>query len=230
MPFSSLRFGQFCDFCPKVCFSASGSKRFKILPFSSGSLTPSIFFSVKSRVFLPFLLTKRAIQSFQGDLYEGTRMAKMDDLPGIRLIFKPLEDSGTLVRRTDEELLNALDSFVVVEREGQVIACAALFPFYEYKCGEVAAIAVSPDCRGQGQGDKLLDYIEKKASSIGLQSLFLLTTRTADWFVRRGFTECSIEDIPVERRKRINLSRGSKYYTKQLLPDTSGIRVDSMFA
>nr|XP_043632566.1 probable amino-acid acetyltransferase NAGS2, chloroplastic [Erigeron canadensis] len=164
------------------------------------------------------------------DLYEGTRMAKVDDLPGIRQIFKPLEDSGTLVRRTDEELLNTLDSFVVVEREGQIIACSALFPYYEEKCGEVAAIAVSPDCRGQGQGDKLLDYIEKKASSIGLQRLFLLTTRTADWFVRRGFSECSIEYIPEERRKRINLSRGSKYYMKQLLPDTSGIRVNSMFA
>ncbi|KAL4577519.1 hypothetical protein LXL04_013628 [Taraxacum kok-saghyz] len=164
------------------------------------------------------------------DLYEGTRMAKVDDLPGIRLIFKPLEDSGTLVKRTDEELLKALDSFVVVEREGQIIACSALFPFYKEKCGEVAAIAVSPDCRGQGQGDKLLDYIEKKASSIGLQRLFLLTTRTADWFVRRGFSECSIENIPEERRKRINLSRGSKYYMKQLLPDTSGIRFNSMFA
>ncbi|MFS7958079.1 hypothetical protein Hanom_Chr07g00673971 [Helianthus anomalus] len=43
MPFSSLRFGQFCDFRPKVCFSASGSKRFEILPFSFGSLTPFIF-------------------------------------------------------------------------------------------------------------------------------------------------------------------------------------------
>nr|GEU45470.1 probable amino-acid acetyltransferase NAGS1, chloroplastic isoform X1 [Tanacetum cinerariifolium] len=153
------------------------------------------------------------------DLYEGTRMGKVEDLPGIRQIFKPLEDSGTL-------LLNALDSFIVVEREGQIIACAALFPFYEDKCGEVAAIAVSPDCRGQGQGDKLLDYIEKKASSIGLQRLFLLTTRTADWFVRRGFSECSIDFIPEERRKRINLSRGSKYYMKELLPDTSGIRVN----
>ena len=43
-----------------------------------------------------------------------------------------------------------------MEREGQIIACAALFAFYEDECGEVAAIAVSPDCRGQGQGDKLL--------------------------------------------------------------------------
>ncbi|KAK2965537.1 hypothetical protein RJ640_030585 [Escallonia rubra] len=182
------------------------------------------------------------------DLYEGTRMAKVTDFSAIRQIIQPLEESGTLVRRTDEELLEALDSFIVVEREGHIIACAALFPFYEEKCGEVAAIAVSPDCRGQGQGDKLLvtiavwtpfthciaiellaDYIEKKASSIGLQQLFLLTTRTADWFVRRGFSECSIESIPDERRKKINLSRRSKYYMKKLLPDMSGIRVDSMF-
>lgn len=46
-----------------------------------------------------------------------------------------------------------------MERDGQIIACAALFPFFEEKCGEVAAIAVSPDCRGQGQGYKLLGMI-----------------------------------------------------------------------
>ncbi|KAJ4914147.1 hypothetical protein Rs2_08768 [Raphanus sativus] len=152
------------------------------------------------------------------DVYEGTRDAKVDDLAGIRHIIKPLEESGIL-------LLRALESFVVVEREGQIIACAALFPFFEDKCGEVAAIAVASDCRGQGQGDKLLDYIEKKASSLGLEKLFLLTTRTADWFVRRGFQECSIEVIPEKRRQRINLSRKSKYYMKKLLPDRSGISV-----
>ncbi|XP_043710792.1 probable amino-acid acetyltransferase NAGS1, chloroplastic isoform X2 [Telopea speciosissima] len=159
------------------------------------------------------------------DLYEGTRAAAVMDIHGIKRIIKPLEDNGTLVRRTDEELLEALDSFIVVEREGQIIACAALFPFVEEKCGEVAAIAVSPECRGEGHGDKLLDYIEKKASSLRLERLFLLTTRTADWFVRRGFSECSIESIPEARRKRINLSRKSKYYMKVLQPDMSGITV-----
>ncbi|XP_015890353.3 probable amino-acid acetyltransferase NAGS2, chloroplastic isoform X2 [Ziziphus jujuba] len=163
------------------------------------------------------------------DLYEGTRTARVTDLSGIREIIQPLEASGILVRRTDEELLEALCNFVVVEREGQIIACAALFPFLEEKCGEVAAIAVSSDCRGQGQGDKLLDYIEKKASALGLERLFLLTTRTADWFVRRGFSECSIELIPEERRRKINLSRNSKYYIKKLLPDTSGISVNRAF-
>lgn len=73
------------------------------------------------------------------------------------------------------------------------------------------------------------DYIEKKASALGLEMLFLLTTRTADWFVRRGFQECSIEMIPEARRERINLSRRSKYYMKKLLPDRSGISVVRTF-
>lgn len=54
------------------------------------------------------------------------------------------------------QLLKALDSFIAVEREGQIIACGALFPFFEEKSGEVAAIVVSHECRGQGLGDKLL--------------------------------------------------------------------------
>ncbi|KAL6013028.1 putative amino-acid acetyltransferase nags1, chloroplastic [Asimina triloba] len=93
------------------------------------------------------------------DVYEGTRMAKVTDLPGIRILIQPLEESGALVRRTNGELLQALDSFIVVERDGSIIACAALFPFFEEKCGEVAAVAVSPECRGHGQGDKLLGVV-----------------------------------------------------------------------
>ncbi|KAA3474039.1 putative amino-acid acetyltransferase NAGS2, chloroplastic isoform X2 [Gossypium australe] len=163
------------------------------------------------------------------DLYEGARMAKEIDVAGIKQILQPLEESGTLVRRSDEELVKTLDSFIVMEREGQVIACAALFPFFKDKCREVACIAVSPECRGQELGDKLLDYIEKKASSLGLDMLFLLTTRTADWFERRGFKECSIDMIPDKRRLRINLSRKSKYYMKKFLADRSGIIADKAF-
>lgn len=54
------------------------------------------------------------------------------------------------------QLLEALDAFIVVERDGSIIACAALFPFFDEICGEVAAFVVSPECRGHGQGDKLL--------------------------------------------------------------------------
>ncbi|MFS7982188.1 hypothetical protein Hanom_Chr10g00959831 [Helianthus anomalus] len=46
MPFSSLR----------VCFFASEFKRFEILPFSSGSLTPSIFLRKVRGIFVFFNL------------------------------------------------------------------------------------------------------------------------------------------------------------------------------
>uniref|UniRef100_A0A0D9X0X1 amino-acid N-acetyltransferase n=1 Tax=Leersia perrieri TaxID=77586 RepID=A0A0D9X0X1_9ORYZ len=171
-----------------------------------------------------------AIGGEERDVYEGTRIAREEDLLGIRKILRPLEESGVLVKRTDKELLEALESFYVVQRDGSIIACAALFPFPEDKSGEVAAIAVSEECRGKGQGDKLLDYIEKAAMALGLEKLFLLTTRTADWFVRRGFSECSIESIPEQRRKRINLSRGSKYYIKQLQPKHARVTPNNIIA
>lgn len=46
-----------------------------------------------------------------------------------------------------------------------------------------------------------------------------------DRFVRRGFSECSIDYIPEKKRRMINLSRNSKYYMKKLLPNKSGITV-----
>lgn len=37
-------------------------------------------------------------------MYEGTRMAMVQDLSGIRQILLPLEEAGTLVRRTYQEV------------------------------------------------------------------------------------------------------------------------------
>ncbi|MFS7916386.1 hypothetical protein Hanom_Chr02g00176531 [Helianthus anomalus] len=63
MPFSSLRFGQFCNFRPKVCFSALESKRFDILPFSSG-LVNSIQFSPLIRGIFVFFVNLKSNSVF----------------------------------------------------------------------------------------------------------------------------------------------------------------------
>lgn len=162
------------------------------------------------------------------DVYEGTRTAVAGDINGIQHVLQPLEEIGAVIKRSNEQLLEEIDKFTVVQRDGSIIACAALFPFYDEKCGELAALAVASECRGHGQGDKLLDYIEKKAILMGLERLFLLTTRTADWFVSRGFSECLIDSIPESRRTKINLTRGSKYYIKKLQPIYDRITVDKV--
>lgn len=169
-------------------------------------------------VLLLELLTRDGIGTMvASDRYEGTRAAEIGDMSRIEELLRPLEESGILVKRTREQLLKEINYFIVVERDASIIACAALLPFHHEKCAEVAALAVSHECRGHGQGDKLLDYMENRALNMGLKRLFLLTTRTADWFVRRGFLQCSVESIPERRRVKINLARGSKYYVKELI-------------
>ncbi|MCO5590425.1 hypothetical protein L7F22_044395 [Adiantum nelumboides] len=156
------------------------------------------------------------------DRYEGTRPAIVSDLSKIEELLRPLEEHGVLVKRTRKQLSKDIESFIVVERDASIIACGALLPYQWEKCAEVAALAVASECRGHGQGDKLLDYMENKALNMGLEKLFLLTTRTADWFVRRGFSQCTIDNIPEVRRAKIDLTRGSKYYIKELVSTNQG--------
>ncbi|CAI5509641.1 unnamed protein product [Closterium sp. Naga37s-1] len=144
------------------------------------------------------------------DLYEGTRAAQVSDMPGIRALLEPLEAAGVLLPRGDEQLRRELPFFTVVERDGHTIACAALFPFPSARMAEVAAFAVSPASRGNGRGDNLLAYLEKRAVDMGMEKLFLMTTRTADWFVHRGFVPCDLERLPEEKLKKVDRSRGSK--------------------
>ncbi|MFS7925807.1 hypothetical protein Hanom_Chr04g00289451 [Helianthus anomalus] len=58
MPFSSPEVWPLLRLSSKGCFFASGSKRFEILPFSSGSLTPSIFYALSQGYFRLFVNLK----------------------------------------------------------------------------------------------------------------------------------------------------------------------------
>eukprot|EP00850_Spirogloea_muscicola_P004593 SM000019S05137 [mRNA] locus=s19:988959:996769:- [translate_table: standard] len=147
------------------------------------------------------------------DSYEGVRPARARDVSGISALLKPLEEEGVLVHRPKEQIKRELDGFTVVEREGHIIACAALLPYEDHKCAEVAAFAVSPECRGQGLGDTLLDYLEKKAIAVVGPPFPAHNSHSR----LRGFEQCdSCGIIPEERCKRINPNRGSKYFMKQL--------------
>ncbi|KAL3701167.1 hypothetical protein R1sor_019189 [Riccia sorocarpa] len=148
--------------------------------------------------------------------YEDTRAATSADIPRIHELLKPFIEEGILVRRHAEELKQKIHNYSVVERDGSIIACCSLVPYHEEKCGEVAAFAVSPECRGSGIGSSLLEYVEKLAGEMGLEKIFVLTTRTADWFVQRGFTECTVDRLPKSRQYKIDFARRSKYYEKYI--------------
>lgn len=151
-----------------------------------------------------------------GETFEDIRQATIDDVGGVLELIAPLEQEGVLVRRERERLEMEIDYFTVVERDGTIIACAALYPFSEEGCGELACLAVHREYRNQGRGDDLLEYIERQAKGLGINRLFVLTTRTAHWFQERGFKAAALDDLPMARQELYNYQRRSKVFIKTL--------------
>jgi amino-acid N-acetyltransferase len=147
---------------------------------------------------------------------ENLRDARIEDVGAVLQLIEPLEADGTLVRRNRELLEMEIARFVVVEHDCIIIGCAALYPFPDDDAAELACLTVHSDYRSAGCGDALLKNIEGKARSLGSKKLFVLTTRTAHWFVERGFVETGIGELPRAKQGLYNYQRRSKVFVKQL--------------
>ena len=148
--------------------------------------------------------------------FEGMRQATIDDVGGILELIQPLEEKGVLVRRSREQLELEINRFTVVNRDGTVVACMALYPYNEEKVGELACLAVHPDYRQANRGETLLAAVERQARQLGLKHLFVLTTQTAQWFQEHGYLPAPLQQLPVSKRKLYNLQRNSKVLIKPL--------------
>jgi amino-acid N-acetyltransferase len=147
---------------------------------------------------------------------ERIRAATPEDVPGIVQILEPLEQQGVLVRRSRDQLESEIERFFVIEAEGNILGCAALYPFADGKIAELAALAVSPFYRDGGRGERLLDYAEARARAMGLKSIFVLSTRTTHWFIERGFVETDPARLPEVKQALYNYDRRSKVFTKEI--------------
>ena len=147
---------------------------------------------------------------------DQVRQATPADMPGILQLLEPLEQQGILVRRERNQLERDLEHFFVLENEGNIIGCAAIYPYKEQATAELAALAVNPFYRDGGRGERLLEYAEARARAAGLKSLFVLSTRTTHWFLERGFTESTPEALPERRKAHYNYDRRSKVFVKAL--------------
>ena len=149
------------------------------------------------------------------DPYEEIRRATVNDVIGLLELLRPLEEQGILIRRTQERLEQEIEYYNVIERDGTILGCAALYPLDE-QSAEVASLAIHPDYRKGSRGADLLAFLEQQARSHGRHQLFALTTHTAHWFVEQGFNEVGVDALPVERQAIYDHSRNSKVLKKQL--------------
>lgn len=146
--------------------------------------------------------------------YEQLRAATIDDVGGIIELIAPLENEGILVRRSREVLEMEINKFHVMEKDGTIIACAALYPYDDM--AELACVVTHPDYRKGGRAATLLQQMENVARKKDVKQLFILTTQTAHWFIEQGFAPGNLGDLPMSRQSLYNYQRKSKIFVKKL--------------
>ena len=142
--------------------------------------------------------------------FESVRQANLNDIASLIELIQPLEQQGILVKRSRENIEMSISSYTVIERDGMIIGCAALFPFINERMAELACFAIHPDYQNSGRGETLFKSIQQHAKQLGITDLFVLTTRTSQWFKERGFKQKDIKSLPVKRRLLYNYQRNSK--------------------
>ena len=189
--------------CVKAC--ETGVERSHILPFS---VDGSLLLEVYMHDGIGTMVVDEKLESL--------REATHEDVGGILQLIEPFENDGTLVKRDRNEIERDVGQYTVIEHDGVIFACAALYPYPEAKTAEMAALTVSPQSQGQGDGEKVLKRIEQRARNKGLKSIFVLTTRTKHWFLKRGFVQVDPDWLPEARKRKYNWDRKSLVLVKQL--------------
>ena len=145
------------------------------------------------------------------DKYESIRALHSRDLPDVLRLMEPLMQSGILIRRTPEQILEKKDDYCVFEIDGSVYACGALHNWGGGQ-GEIAAVAADPMYSGMNLGRRIVGYLIEKAQKNNLTRVFILTTKTQDWFESLGFKETSLESLPEKKRQVYDHSRKSMVF------------------
>ncbi len=189
--------------CVKAC--RGGVERSHILPFAvDGALLMEVF-------------THDGIGTMVVDeKLESLREATSDDIGGVLQLIEPFERDGTLVKRDRTEIERDNGHYTVIEHDRVIFGCAALYPYPEAKTAEMAALTVSPQVQSQGDGERILKRVEQRAKAMGLDSIFVLTTRTMHWFIKRGFNQVDADWLPEARKRKYNWDRKSQVLVKKL--------------
>jgi amino-acid N-acetyltransferase len=189
--------------CVRAC--RGGVERSHILPFAvDGALLMEVY-------------THDGIGTMVVDeKLESLREATADDIGGILHLIEPFEKDGTLAKRDRTEIERDIGHYTVIEHDGVIFGCAALYPYPEAGTAEMAALTVSPGVQGQGDGERMLKRIEHRARAMGLESIFVLTTRTMHWFLKRGFQHVDADWLPDARKRKYNWDRRSQVLLKKL--------------
>jgi amino-acid N-acetyltransferase len=152
--------------------------------------------------------------------YEQVRHLYKKDIREVMSLIQQSVRSEELVRRTRAEILANIGDYWVLEIDGHIVGCVAMYPYPEQELAELACLYVSRSNENQGLGRKLMSFVENLARERGFSKLIALSTRAFVYLQQKGgFVEAGPEILPPARRAKYESSgRNSRILLKNLTP------------
>jgi amino-acid N-acetyltransferase len=122
------------------------------------------------------------------------RKARMGDIEAIYALVNGYGREGVMLPRSRAELYDALRDFLVADRGGELVGCAALTIQWD-NLAEIKSLAVAREHQRRGIGRRLVRSCLAEARRLGITKVFALTT-TPDFFAGIGFEPVSRETLP----------------------------------
>jgi amino-acid N-acetyltransferase len=104
----------------------------------------------------------------------------------------------------------------VVEREGMIIACAALYPIADSEAGELACLAVNPEYRHGGRGRRAAGAHRDRVRGAGVEDLVRAHDPDRALVPRAWLCALWRGTLPAARASLYNFQRNSKIFEKSL--------------
>ena len=137
---------------------------------------------------------------------EHIRPMREGDIQEMLRVMRPWIEDGILVSRSADTLREQMQDFVVYSIDGAIHGCGAL-RIIDNQTGLIEAIAVNRQQERLGIGGDIIRHLLGIARQRSLRSLYVQTTRTADWFERFGFRQVAPDELPPDLARAYNPQR-----------------------
>lgn len=116
------------------------------------------------------------------------------DIPQMLSLVAPEVSKGHIIKRSEDEIANAIRSYCVVREGEEIVGFCALY-IYTPKLAEVRSLIVRSDHQGRGIGGRLVGFVMEEGEALGVRE-FLVLTHKNRFFKRLGFEVIPPEKIP----------------------------------
>ena len=135
------------------------------------------------------------------DAYQKVRPATRADVDELYLLIHRAVEDEQLIERSRSDIQGAIEDYIVVEIDGNVVGCVAVHPYPEATKAELACLYVKKGHTGQGYGGILVEAAVDRARQLNVGTLFALSTQAAGYLERAGFVRSrDLNDLPERRR------------------------------